>query len=1286
VDGSVSTATLVYNNLAAGTHTIDVTDANGCVYPTTAAITSTGGPTAVAVTTTDATCGNNNGTLTIGAVTGGTAPYTYSVDGSAATATLVYNNLAAGTHTIDVTDANGCVYPTTATVTGTTGPTAVAVTTTDAACGATNGTLTIGAVTGGTAPYTYSVDGSASTATLVYNNLAAGTHTIDVTDANGCVYPTTAAITSTGGPTAVAVTTTDATCGNNNGTLTIGAVTGGTAPYTYSVDGSASTATLVYNNLAAGTHTIDVTDANGCVYPTTATVTGTTGPTAVAVTTTDAACGATNGTLTIGAVTGGTAPYTYSVDGSASTATLVYNNLAAGTHTIDVTDANGCVYPTTAAIASTGGPTAVAVTTTDAACGASNGTLTIGLVTGGTAPYTYSVDGSASTATLVYNNLAAGTHTIDVTDANGCVYPTTAAIAGTTGPTAVAVTTTDAACGASNGTLTIGAVTGGTAPYTYSVDGSASTATLVYNNLAAGTHTIDVTDANGCVYPTTAAITSTGGPTAVAVTTTDATCGNNNGTLTIGAVTGGTAPYTYSVDRSASTATLVYNNLPAGTHTIDVTDANGCVYPTTAAIAGTTGPTAVAVTTTDAACGASNGTLTIGAVTGGTAPYTYSVDGSASTATLVYNNLAAGTHTIDVTDANGCVYPTTAAITSTGGPTAVAVTTTDATCGNNNGTLTIGAVTGGTAPYTYSVDGSASTATLVYNNLPAGTHTIDVTDANGCVYPTTAAIAGTTGPTAVAVTTTDAACGASNGTLTIGAVTGGTAPYTYSVDGSASTATLVYNNLAAGTHTIDVTDANGCVYPTTAAITSTGGPTAVAVTTTDATCGNNNGTLTIGAVTGGTAPYTYSVDGSASTATLVYNNLPAGTHTIDVTDANGCVYPTTAAIAGTSGPTAVAVTTTDAACGASNGTLTIGAVTGGTAPYTYSVDGSASTATLVYNNLAAGTHTIDVTDANGCVYSTTTTVTDITGPSAVVITTTNPACGVSNGTLTVGAVTGGTAPYTYSIDGSPFTGTLIYNNLAAGSHTVDVKDANGCVFATTAGISNIGGPTAVALTNTDATCGNNNGTITIGAVTGGTGPYTYSVDGSAFTSTLVYNNLAGGSHTIDVKDVNGCIFATTATIANLVGPTAVIVTTTSTTCGNANGTLTIGAVTGGTAPYTYSVDGAPLTATLAYNNLTTGSHTIDVKDANGCMFTTTTTIANAAGPTAVVITTTDAACGNSNGTLTIGAVTGGTAPYTYSVDGSAFASTLVYNNMAAGSHTVDVKRCKWLCILSYGFN
>ena len=62
---------------------------------------------------------------------------------------------------------------------------------------------------------------------------------------------------------------------------------------------------------------------------------------------------------------------------------------------------------------------------------------------------------------------------------------------------------------------------------------------------------------------------------------------------------------------------------------------------------------------------------------------------------------------------------------------------------------------------------------------------------------------------------------------------------------------------------------------------------------------------------------------------------------------------------------------------------------------------------------------------------------------------TDATCGTSNGSFTLGAVTGGVAPYTYSVDGSPFTATLVYNNLAAGTYTIDVRDANGCNFATT---------------------------------------------------------------------------------------------------------------------------------------------------------------------------------------------------------------------------------------------
>src|SRR6185295_18337333 len=161
-----------------------------------------------------------------------------------------------------------------------------------------------------------------------------------------------------------------------------------------------------------------------------------------------------------------------------------------------------------------------------------------------------------------------------------------------------------------------------------------------------------------------------------------------------------------------------------------------------------------------------------------------------------------------------------------------------------------------------------------------------------------------------------------------------------------------------------------------------------------------------------------------------------------------------------------------------------------------------------------------------------------TGATAIAVTATDAACGSTNGTITLGAVTGGVGPYTYSVNGSAFTGTTVYNNMAAGSYTVSVKDNNGCVFnAPNALVNNTGGATAIAVSTTDGSCGQSDGSITLGAVTGGVAPYTYSINGSTFTNTLVYNNLASGTYSIAVKDVNGCIFnAPAAIISNTNNP------------------------------------------------------------------------------------------------------------------------------------------------------
>ena len=116
------------------------------------------------------------------------------------------------------------------------------------------------------------------------------------------------------------------------------------------------------------------------------------------------------------------------------------------------------------------------VTPVDASCGLSNGSVTIGAVTGGTAPYTYSFNGGAyGAAYKLHMNLAAGTYTISVKDANGCIFNAPDAVIGV-----ILLqlqrswcTPVDASCGLSNGSVTISAVTGGTAPYTYSFNGGA---------------------------------------------------------------------------------------------------------------------------------------------------------------------------------------------------------------------------------------------------------------------------------------------------------------------------------------------------------------------------------------------------------------------------------------------------------------------------------------------------------------------------------------------------------------------------------------------------------------------------------------------------------------------------------------------------------------------------------------------------------------------------------------------------------------------------------------------
>lgn len=1270
INGSAFQTSATFTGLVAGSYEITVQDAKGCTFTSEVGIANLEGPTFTA-TAKATTCGDSNGSITVSNVSGGAGGYGYSINGGPFQESAAFGRLSAGTYTIAVRDMKGCVGTRTVVVDDVAGPSDMTLAAKASTCGAANATITVSNVVGGTSGYTYSIDGKNFQTSATFANLAAGEYTITVKDKNGCTLARTIDVTDIPGPSELLLTSTASTCGESNGKIEVSGVTGGTASYTFSIDGKTFQQGTTFAGVAAGEYTVTVKDANGCTLSKKIVVGNIGGPTGILASATSSTCGAANGKLTVTAATGGVAPYTYSLDGVNFQAGLVFENLLAGQHTLTVKDANGCTFVRTFSVTDIAGPTAVAATSQPASCQNNDGSISVGNVTGGTAGYTYSIDGKNFQASTSFTGLASGDYTVTVKDKNGCTVTTSIKVNQNV-PTDFASTTVASTCGASNASITVGAVMGGTAPYRYSINGGSFQASATFANLAAGTYNLTVRDAKGCTFRKEIKVEDIAGPSALALTGKASTCGSPNASITVSGVTGGTAPYTFSLNNAAFQSSTSFGSLAAGKYEVTVKDANGCTFTQAITLENIPGPSAFTATASASSCGRANGSIKVDAVTGGTAPYTYSADGSNFQEAATLTGLLAGEHTITVKDANGCIITMKVVVEDVPGPSGLELASTASTCGESNGSITVGRVTGGTAPYKYSLDGVNFQNGLTFEGVLAGAYTITVEDAKGCTFSASIKVENIGGPTDFVATTKASTCGASNGELSISSVSGGTGSYTYSIDGKTFQASASFAGLAAGSHTITVKDANGCTFTKAVEVTNMAGPSAIAATTKAASCADNDGSLTVTRVTGGTSAYTYSIDGKNFQSAATFSGLASGEYTITVRDANGCEFSDKVQVS-KDGPASFASTTVSASCGGANGRITITAVDGGVGPYTYSINGGNFQASASFTGLAAGAYTITVKDANQCTYSGQVMVGNVDGPSDLVATATSTTCGNSNGQISITGVTGGTKPYAYSIDGNNFQEAATFTGVAAGEYLVTVKDAKGCLFVKPITVSNITGPEGFAFTTKASTCGSSNGEVTVTNVTGGTAPYTYSADGKTFQADAKLTGLAAGSHTITIKDANGCTFTRTAEVGNISGPEKYELATVATTCGAANGAITVSKVTGGTAPYTYALNNGNFQAATTFANVAAGEYTIRVKDANGCILEKKAVVSDIAGPSELAASTTPTACTANNGTITVSGVTGGKAPYTYSLDGKTYQAAGNFGSLAAGEYEVYAK-------------
>ncbi|MGB4400925.1 MAG: gliding motility-associated C-terminal domain-containing protein, partial [Daejeonella sp.] len=505
--------------------------------------------------------------------------------------------------------------------------------------------------------------------------------------------------------------------------------------------------------------------------------------------------------------------------------------------------------------------------------------------------------------------------------------------------------------------------------------------------------------------------------------------GESTGSIDL-TVSGGTGPYVYIWSNGQTTQDL--NNIGAGTYTVTVTDTKGCAATLPITISQ---PASLALSTslTDVLCfSGSTGAINL-SVSGGTAPYSYSWTGGVTTEDRT--DLAPGTYTVTVTDANNCSVSTSVIIAQPLAPMALTSTKTDVLCsGAATGAIDLH-VTGGTAPYTYSWQGGITTEDRT--GLTAGTYNVTVTDAKGCQKVTDVTITELAAITASIAGTAVNCNGASSGSADL-TVKGGTAPYKFLWNNGQNVEDAT--GLAAGIHTVTITDSNSCTATASVTITQPAVALTLSPTKTDVLCfGASNGSINL-SVSGGTAPYTYSWTGGHTTKDL--SGLPAGNYSVLVTDAKNCSATVSVVIAQPAAALEVKTTKTDVLCfGSSTGAVSLN-VKGGKAPYTYKWNTGQSVKDLA--NIPAGVYNVLVTDSGNCSVSAEVEITQSEQLKAV-LTAKNQVCGSSGGSIS-SQITGGIKPYKISWVGNSAIISGEITSAKAGIYEMIVTDAVGCTL------------------------------------------------------------------------------------------------------------------------------------------------------------------------------------------------------------------------------------------------
>ncbi len=915
---------------------------------------------------------------------------------------------------------------------------------------------------------------------------------------------------------------TDAACnGESSGSVDI-EIENGSGNYTYAWSNGETTQDIFA--VAVGSYIVTVTDTENGL-----TTTGTFEVGEAAAITIDSI--AINGTSCFGGedasidvmASGGTGNLIFSWNFNLPPQSSQADIRAGNNYMFTITDENGCTFesdPIEVPQPSSLRPEAMV--TPEQCTGASDGIITL-TVEGGTPDYQFDWSGDLSDGVSEQTGLAAGTYSVTVTDANGCVAELTEITVGLQDPiTITAANTTDITSGL-GGSINI-SVSGGGGDYNFMWDGPGNvmaTTEDISGLTIAGDYCVTITDGGVCSLEECITVYNA---LSFGDTMVNNTCaGENNGSIIID-VDGGAAPLSYRWSNGDTTKDLT--GLENGIYTLTVTDAREVSINTSFNV-GQFDPLVVNGNIIEVTGNPQmpNGRVNL-TISGGDSPYTVQWDNG--TTSQVLSGVPVGTYCVTVTDDNGCTFEGCYEVTFQPLPLEVAPRFDNVSCqGESDGAVFL-IIQGGITPYTIEFsDGDTrmnSNGLINKGNLPGGELGYIVTDASGAVVEGSVTIQEFEPVQITNVTVVhDTDAPGCTGSISL-QITGG-APG-INVDWSSPNSGRTIINLCEGEYTPTVVDGNGCTLEGDPIMINT---FAVTGEVQQASCQDSpDGSINLD-ITGGDGNYTFTWRNDQGTVVSQEEdpgNLMPGRYTVTVNEGSGNSIIREFVIEAASIITVEVEVLSDfngfdVSCqGALDGEVRA-VVEGGDGNYSYEwvINNTMVGMNATLENADAGAYELTVIDGSGC--STSTTF-ELTAPLPLSInaSTRDVSCnGADDGEIVVIATGGAGNNYSYTwadgVNGSR------RSFLSGGTYDVTVSDGMTCMEVLSFEIVEPE-PIEVTVSTTPADDGCNGAASA--TVKGGTAPYTYlwNIEDPTRQVLPVPTGLCPGEYMVEVIDANGC--------------------------------------------------------------------------------------------------------------------------------------------------------------------